>query len=299
MKTLLVILSKDQQQYAGKMNEAIDNLSVKPDGIRVILDRPSPAEINASKRAYTNDLVTIMVSSSLPTYVGRPQMNFHVPYFCADHSRNLGVKYARENGYESIIFIDGDCYPEKDLIKAHKDLLESDEPVITVGKRCEAKYGWHDQREKDESFPIPIFEQNERITKEAFFVDSGVLWTCNMGINLAALNKMLETNKTLYGREELCSGDFCGTWGGEDGFIGLEALYLDISVMPVCAKDAGIRHEEHPRPLDKYDHETFISYLEEKREELMYLLVANGLGCNGFRFVPKDIIVGNRDWVHK
>lgn len=299
MKTLLVILSKDQQQYAGKMNEAIDNLSVKPDGILVILDRPSPAEINASKRAYMNDLVTIMVSASPPAYVGRPQMNFHVPYFCAGHSRNLGVKYAQENGYEAIIFIDGDCYPEKDLIKAHKALLDSNDPVITVGKRHEAKYGWHDQREKDESYPIPIFEKNERITKEAFFVDSGVVWTCNMGINLSALNKMLSTNKTLYNREELCSSDFCGTWGGEDGFIGLEALYLDISVMPVCTENAGVRHEEHPRPLEKYDHETFTAYLEEKREELMYLLNASSLGCNGYRYVPKDIIVGNREWVQK
>jgi len=297
MKTLLVIVSKDQQQYAEKMNTAIDKLTVKPDGVLVVLERPSPAEINATKHAYTNELVSILVSTSLPEYVGRPQMNFRVPYFCAGHARNLGVKYANDNGYDAIIFIDGDCYPEPDLIKAHNDLLKSDDPVITVGKRNEAKYGWHDQREKNGNFPIPIFNKSDRITREAFFVDSGVLWTCNMGINRKAIDLMTSTNQTLYGRDELCSSDFCGTWGGEDGFIGLEALYLDISVMPVCAIDAGVRHNEHPRPLDKYDHETFVAYLEEKREELMYLMKANEMACP--RYLPKDIIIGNRDWAAK
>jgi hypothetical protein len=297
MKTLLVIVSKNQQQYAEKMNEALGNLSVQPDGVLVILERPSPAEINISKRAYTNPLVTIIVSSSLPKFIGRPQMNFHVPYFCAAHARNLGVYYAIEHSYEAIIFIDGDCFPEVDLVKSHKQLLESDDPTITVGRRCEAKYAWHDQREKDDIYPIPIFNKPGRITREAFFVDSGVVWTCNMGINRKALDLLISTNKTLYGREELCSSDFCGTWGGEDGFIGLEALYLDITVLPICEANSGVRHNEHPRPLDKYDHETFIKYLEEKREELIYLMQANGIPCP--RFMPKDIIVGNREWIKK
>lgn len=297
MRTLLVIVSKDQQQYAEKMNAAIEKMTVKPDGVLVVLERPTPSEIIAAKRAYRSELVTVLISTSMPDYVGRPQMNYHVPYFCAGHARNMGVKFANEQGYDAIVFIDGDCYPEPNLIKAHKELLDSEEPVLTVGKRCEAKYGWHDQREKDENFPIPIFDKSERVTREAFFVDSGVVWTCNMGINRKAIELMTSTNKTLYGRDELCSSDFCGTWGGEDGFIGLEALYLDISVMPVCAPDAGVRHNEHPRPLDKYDHETFVAYLEEKREELMYLMEANGIPCP--RYITKDTIIGNRDWIKK
>ena len=297
MKTLLVIVSKDQQQYAGKMNEAIGNLSEKPDGVLVVLDRPSPGEIAASKRAYTDASVTIMVLASPPEFVGRPQMNYRVPYFCAGNARNAGTKYARENGYEAIIFIDGDCYPEQNLIKCHKELLESDNPVLTVGKRREAKHGWHDQREKDETYPIPIFNKQERITNEAFFVDSGVLWTCNIGLNAKALDTITSANNTLYGRDELCSSDFCGTWGGEDGFLGLEALYLDIEILPVCSPDAGVRHVEHPRPLDRYDHETFVVYLEEKREELLYIMKAHGIACP--RYIPKDIIVGNRDWISK
>ena len=295
MKTLLTVVSKNQQQYAGKMNEAFGNLTVKPDGILVVLDRPSPSEIASTRRAYTNELVNVLITSRLPDFVGRPQMDYHVPYFCAGNARNIAVQYAGEHGYDTIIFIDGDCYPEPDLVKAHLELLDSDDPVITVGRRNEAKYGWHDQREKDSAYPIPIFNKCERVTREAFFVDSGVLWTCNMGINSKAMDIMVCTNRTLYGRDELCSSDFCGTWGGEDGFIGLEALYLDIHVIPVTSGNAGVRHIEHPRPLDKYDHDTFVTYLEEKREELLYLMAAHGMHCS--RFVPKEIIVGNREWV--
>ena len=51
MKALLVIVSKDQQQYAEKMNAAIEKLTVKPDGVLVVLERPTPSEIIAAKRA--------------------------------------------------------------------------------------------------------------------------------------------------------------------------------------------------------------------------------------------------------
>jgi len=297
MKSLLIIISRGQQQYASQMNAAVSNLTETPDKVLVILDRPSPKELNETRKAYTNKLVEIIAVHSLPEYVGRPQLNYHVPYFCAGHARNIGVRYAIEHAYDVVIFIDGDCYPEPDLIIGHMNLLVSDEACVTVGKRCEAKYGWHDQREKDVNFPIPIFSNPERITREAFFVDSGVMWTCNMGLNRKAIDMIMHMNMSLYGRTELCSSDFIGTWGGEDGFLGMEALYGNIPVYPVCRKSSGVRHNEHPRPLDKYDHETFVTYLEEKREELMYLLVAQGMGCNGYTFVPKDIIIGNRDWI--
>jgi len=297
MKTLLAIVSKSQQQYAERMKSAIDGLTVKPDGVLVVLDRPSVQELNVSRKTFDGPLYRVEQMTAIPEYAGRPQMNHGVPYFCAGAARNMAAGIALSEGYDSVVFIDGDCFPEPDLIAAHGELLVSEEATVTVGRRCEGKYGWHDQREKDTTYPIPIFERQERVTKEAFFVDSGVLWTCNMGINRKALDIIMSANRDLYGRAELCSSDFCGTWGGEDGFLGLEALYLDIPVMPVCRTGAGVRHVEHDRPLDKYDHETFIAYLEEKREELLYLMKSHGMDCP--RYLPKDIIIGDRVWAKK
>lgn len=296
MRTLLVIPSKNQERYAPAMSESIKSLSVKPDKVLVMLDRPALKEMNLTKKAYQdNSIVEVRVVRNIPVGIGRPQMNYGVPYFCAGHMRNLAVSYALEENYDSVIFIDGDCYPEKDLIKAHNALLDTkEERVITIGRRCEGKHAWHDQREVSKEHPVPIFNKpNTPITNELFFVDSGVVWTCNMGINRHALRHMVELNEKLYGRRELCSSDFCGTWGGEDGFIGMEAFYTGVTLLPVCDADAGIRHVEHERPLDKYDHETFISYLEERREELLYLLKVHGMECK-YKYVPKDIIIGNQ-----
>lgn len=293
MRTLFVILSKDQDKYAEEMNRHLEQLSTKPDKVLVLLDRPELREMNATKRAYAdNPLVEVITVRDIPAHIGRPQMNYGVPYFCAGHLRNIAAKYAIDNGYDAAIFIDGDCYPEPDMVKAHIALLDRIEPTITVGRRLEGKHAWHDQREVSEDFPIPIFNKpNTPVTNEAFFVDSGVVWTCNMGINRAALEHFFNLNDTLFGRKELCSSDFCGTWGGEDGYIGLQALYTGVEVLPVCDKNAGIRHVNHDRPLDKYDHETFVAYLEEKREELLYLLKINHIECK-YNYVPKDIVLG-------
>lgn len=297
MKTLLTIVSKNQQQYAARMKEAVEAMSCIPDRVLIVLDRPTAQELKDTQDIFGSPLYHVVSVQDIPSYAGRPQMKYGIPYFCAGAARNMAARFAMEADYDAVIFIDGDCYPEPDLVNAHLELLESEEPAVTVGRRNEAKHGWHDQREKDAEHPIPIFGKQERITKEAFFVDSGVVWTCNMGINRQAMSEIMSLNKALFGRDELCSSDFSGTWGGEDGYLGLEAFYLDIPVMPVCRKGAGVRHVEHDRPLDKYDHETFVAYLEEKREELLYLMKANGRPCP--RYVPKGIIIGNRDWVKK
>ena len=294
MRTLLVILSKDQDKYAEEMNRRLDQLSVKPEKVHVILDRPALKEMNATRRAYENNpLVEVKVIRDIPSNIGRPQMNYGVQYFCAGHLRNTAAKYAIDNGYDAAIFIDGDCYPEPDIIKAHNVILDREEPTITVGRRLEGQYAWHDQREVSKDTPIPIFNKpNTPVTNEAYFVDSGVVWTCNMGINRAALEHLFNLNNTLFGRPELCSSDFCGTWGGEDGYIGLQALYSGVDVYPVCDDNAGVRHVDHERPLDKYDPEMFTAYLEEKREELMYLLKINNIECK-YNYVPKNIVLGS------
>jgi len=293
MKRLLVIISKDQQQYANKINDALSQLSEHPEEILVYLDRPSTTELETVTTEYAGNHVTVLASNTLPC-VGRPPMIWGTPYFGAGHIRNLALQYAMGHDYDIVIFIDGDCIPEPDLIRGHTDILSSDEPTITVGRRLEGFYGWHDQREKDEHRLIPIFNTQCRVTSEAYFVDSGVLWSCNMGMNREAIEQITKLNLLLYGRSEVFSTDFLGTWGGEDGFLGLEAFYSDIPVVPVCSNGTGVQHEEHPRPIEKYDFINFTPFLEEKREELLYLMASNGMDCNGCRYVPINIILGPR-----
>ena len=55
MRTLLVIPSKNQEQYAPTMNESIKSLSVKPDKVLVMLDRPALKEMNLTRKAYQDN----------------------------------------------------------------------------------------------------------------------------------------------------------------------------------------------------------------------------------------------------
>lgn len=298
MKSLLAIVSKNQSQHVTQMAAAIHDLSRRPDGIILVLDRPSPRELVETRNAFEGSRVKIIVVGHTPDNMGRPCMDFPVHHFCAGACRNVAIEYALTQGYDAVIFIDGDSFPEPNLIKGHLSILGNDAPTISVGRRCERMYDWHDQREGYCDNPIPIFTRMEQITKEAFFVDSGIIWTCNIGMNRLAIESIRHLNKTLFGREEVFSSDFCGTWGGEDGYLGLEAYYTGIEMYPVCAKHAGIRHADHPRPEEKYDHETFVDILESKREELMFLMKGEGRDCCGHIFIPKDIIVGDRNWMN-
>lgn len=298
MKTLLAIPSHHQEQYAERMAAALDALVVKPDKVLILLDRPTGQEIVATRRAYSKlPFVEIKLCMSLPLYVGRPHMLYGEEYFCAGHMRNLAIDYMHRNGYDTVIFADGDCYPEPNLISGHQDILGRSEPVVTVGRRLEAKWNWADQRQKSPDFPIDIFKSVPyKVTEEVYYVDSGVVWTCNFGMNMAAIEFLANLNEKLYGRHETFSSDFLGTWGGEDGFIGFECYYGGIDLITLPIGTNGIRHNEHERPQKKYDHVTFLEVLEQRREELMYLLKLHGYDCGGHEYIHKDIIIGDRSW---
>lgn len=235
-------------------------------------------KINARKILSRYQTISLVTIEDIPEYVGHPQMTYGEEYFMAGHARNVAIEYAVDNGFDIVIFIDGDCMPEPDFIKSHAAILSIPSPCTTVGKRKEAIWGYDDQRMVSKINPIPIFHgKPTNVTNEFYFVDSGVLWTCNFGMNIAAISALYGINERLYGRREVFSSDFSGTWGGEDGFIGLECLYCKIPVYALEKGNNGVRHKEHPRPTGKYDHITFIDYLEERREDLLFRMGLFGM----------------------
>lgn len=288
MKTLLVIPSKGQTQYLPELVAHIEKLAAKPTDIWIYLDRPTGRErVETMRYLKDHPSITLKVNTGMPEYVGHPQMNAGEEYFLAGHVRNIAIEYAYANEYDSVIFIDGDCMPEPDLISGHNELLDADTPRITIGKRKEIKWGLDDQRVASPSSLIRIFGPNggKRITSEFYFVDSGVVWTCNFGINRKGIERLYEMNTQLYGRREVFSSEFSGTWGGEDGFLGLECLYGNIGVYSLKDGTNGIIHKEHERPVRKYDHITFIDYMEFRREELLARM--NSFGMEVPPFVPR------------
>lgn len=289
---LVAIPAKSQEQYLNDMIAAIDGMYVKPDKVLYMQDRPTGQErVEAMRKLKSHPIIEHYPVSSVPPYVGRPQMYLGVSQFLTGFVREQAIDYMVKNGYDQILFFDGDCIPEPDIVKDHLECLSVDTPRVTVGMRKESMYGWLDQRTKPESKAHIFYDVPKLVEDEYMFVDSGVVWTCNFGMNIAAVKCLKETNKTIYGRSEVFPSDFLGTWGGEDGFIGLECFYRKIDVMALPVGNNGIRHKYHPRPERKYQHTMFIQHLESHREELLYLLDRFGLNERGIQYIDRDTML--------
>lgn len=298
MRTVLVILNRKQEAYAPRIAESVSRLDPMPDRVLVVLDRPSETECRKTDEAY-RDIpgYSMMRVDGEPAVVGRPQMAYGEANFCAGACRDAALEYLGDS-YDLAIFTDGDCMPRHGLVSGHEEAISAAGGgiAVTVGRRLELKWGLRDQREASTEFPIRIFKEAPyRVTEEEYFVDSGVVWTCNFGITREAAAAIRDIQGDLYGYRKVFSPDFAGRWGGEDGFVGLLCLYAGIPVWSVPPSDTdGIVHIEHERPLRTYEHAAFLAYMESRRREMYLLLEARGYELPAFR--NHSEIIGDRSW---
>lgn len=288
MKTALIIPMHNQSQYWLRMQTALESLSVLPDIIYLMMDRPSRKEVIDVKTLINKpDLKNRYILcdvQDIPEYVGRPNHTPEQSLFLTGDRRNHAIEYAIAEGCDSFIFIDGDCVPQEDLIKSHQKLHDSHLAVMSIGRRREEKHGWKDQREFSESLiPFSLFKTNTQvITSDYLMTSSAIAWSCNMGLNLKAINRLKSLNKKYYGREDVFHVNFLGTWGGEDGFIGMQAYISKICIVILGDMKSGIKHIEHDRPEAKYAGEAFTKYLETQIKLFKLMLDNNQLPIEFF-----------------
>ena len=275
------------------MKDAIHAMPVKPCHVLYMADRPTAKERVEALSILDNDpLIEYYPITSKPAYVGRPKMTYGVEWFLTGHVRNCAVDYIEKHQeIDAVVFIDGDCIPEPDLVKSHMAVLDCADPKVSVGKRKEAMFNWKDQRETEDALANIFYDVPNEVLSEGMFVDSGVVWTCNFGMNKAALGYLKQLNCTLYGREETFCSEFLGTWGGEDGFIGIECYYTGVPVIALEHGNNGIRHKYHIRDKSKYDHIAFIDFLEKNRERLLYLLDLYNMNVRHCKFIRREDLI--------
>ena len=289
MRILLAIPNKEQVKYLLQMVEHIEAMSIKPDKVLYLQDRPSAQEmVDCRKILSGNSLIEQVVVRDQPVHMGHPQMTYGEYHFMTGHVREIAIEYMLKNGYDAIVFIDGDCLPEPDLIKDHRFILcSAGGATVTVGQRKEFMHDWVDQRVASDSKMQIFYDTPCQVTNEGYFVDSGVVWTCNFGMNADAVKHLRNLNKLLYDRNETFHSDFLGTWGGEDGFIGMECFYTGIPVIALPKGHNGIKHQYHDRHSAKYQHASFISFLEAHREQLIFLLNLYKVNDKPVEFIPR------------
>src|SRR5574343_143701 len=273
MKTALIIPVHKQSQYWTKMLIAIEKLTVKPFCVYVMMDRPSTLEYQTIKKQCDNKSLVneykVFSVQDIPEYIGRPNIIPEQSLFLTGHRRNLAIEYAIADGCDSFVFIDGDCIPQEDLIKSHSVSHDMKYPVVSVGRRREEKHTYKDQREVvNNLIRYGLFKGDspQIISTIELFKTSAITWSCNIGFNLKAIKLLKYLNNKYYGMNDVFHSNFLGTWGGEDGFIGIQAYLGGAKVVLLPDMKSGIKHIEHDRPANKYSGESFISYLADQVE---------------------------------
>ena len=278
MKTAIIVPLHNQSKYWNKILLGLQRQSVKPDFVFVVVDRPKldkgPLKgsgepeteewdaleyITNENSKYPDLNVKIEVIYSEPKHLTR---NPEGKIFLAGMTRNVGLEAAIREGCTEFIFIDGDCIPESDLVSAHITKLRKNLPILTAGRRRERQYRLQDRRESIASLAHlqlfrskgTVINQNSNLLKDCMIV-----WSCNLGINLVAVNLIKKLNRRYFQRDELFSSDFLGAWGGEDSYLGIQALYCRVFITTIGEKLSGVHHIDHPRPTTVYsiEHKEF------------------------------------------
>jgi len=255
-KVALIIPFYCQTKNLGKVLAGLEKQTTKPDTIFIVVDRPEddPEYGNTFQSIVDKSALNInVIKSTNPKHIGnRPDEGKTL--FLAPHVRNQGIDKALKSGHDAFIFIDGDCVPQPTLIESHLKKLSSNVPVMSIGRRREKQYRWMDRREFESNLcHLEIFREHGMIVNNPELLkNSLIVWSCNVGMNAKAVKLLRNFNKKYYSRYEVFCSEFNGKWGGEDGFLGIEAWHCRIFITTLGERGSGIEHIDHPRPSDVY-----------------------------------------------
>jgi hypothetical protein len=269
------------------MQMAIEKLSLRPFCVYIMMDRPSVMEYQSVKNACSvGELLNtykVYNEQIIPEYIGRPNSLPEQSLFLTGDRRNRAISYAINDGCDSFVFIDGDCIPQEDLIKSHSEVHKHNFPVLTCGRRREEKHGYKDQREIVPNLKqYNLFKLPDPQVINSFYLlkTSAITWSCNMGLNLQCVKMLQLANQKYYGSPDVFHTNFLGTWGGEDGFIGIQSYLLGAKILLLSDIKSGIKHIEHDRPADKYSGDAFTIYLDNQIELFKMLLSNSPISIN-------------------
>jgi hypothetical protein len=195
--------------------------------------------------------------------------------FGAGRTRDVGIHYALANNLNGpFLFSDGDCIPSPSLVERHALQLAVEQPRITCGLRYETLpegqtpdfplLGWKtlgldvqdDLRLNASWCKHLVFGScfDRLVLNPLVFERSWICWSCNLGMNLAAIDVCRRVNGILDGDENrVFNSSFDGRWGGEDGFVGLTMFRTGNEVVALDRKSY-VTHIWHKRNHTNQEH---------------------------------------------
>jgi MoaA/NifB/PqqE/SkfB family radical SAM enzyme len=239
----LIVLIHNQAVNLPRLTAAYRGLSEKPDLFVFVCDKCTDSSVC--------DLKTFSDSIGTPISI----IEVHdSDSFAAGKNRDRGLAEAESKlGKCNVVFLDGDCVPNQDLIKLHREAQETNQdfPTVSIGSRHnEAKNASRiiiDTRHSHFKFHDEIFAKDtlRLVTSRSPAFSRMLTWSCNLGLNAKAIELFKTCIFHLSNERRIFHPAFDGSWGGEDDFIGLMASYLGCAVvsLPQGADTVHIWHE--------------------------------------------------------
>lgn len=238
--------------------------TLKPSALVLILDRCTDASREVAERRRTD-----FEAAGIALHVNDTQEFGYLAGFGAGRTRDCGLVLAQQLGDGPYLFTDGDCIPSPGLVAHHADVLAVPHARISCGRR-------YDMLGPGETATLPLVlpdAQDDLRNQAAYmngwvctdnidrlifnhvvFESSWICWSCNLGMNKAAVDLCRGVNAVLDGSHaRVFSPVFDGRWGGEDGFVGL-SVYRCGGETVMLSQRSYVKHIWHKRGHTNLDH---------------------------------------------
>lgn len=189
--------------------------------------------------------------------------------FGAGRARDCGLSVAHSLGAGPFLFTDGDCVPALTLVEHHAGVLQVPHARISCGRRYDTLGPG-----EEPTFAMVLPDAQDDVRNGAHYMDglvcstgvdrlvfnptvfesSWICWSCNLGMNAAAVALCRAVNSALSGTaDRVFSPVFDGRWGGEDGFVGLSVFRCGGETV-MLSERSWVKHIWHPRKHTNLDH---------------------------------------------
>lgn len=191
--------------------------------------------------------------------------------FNAGSNRDIGLCAVSEMWPDcGVVFLDGDCIPGHAWASKHISALSVDAPTVSCGARTQGvrrdprtlSLDWQGQ-----SF-TPSMIDAPRIATLPEIIAHRATWSCNLGLNRAAISLLQSAGEKLHGSRRIFSPEFDGRWGGEDTALGIAAHHAGCRVV-VLTEESAVEHIPHdPFRVSRINLDLIPEYADRVRKEV-------------------------------
>lgn len=254
---ICVIPIHNQSDYIYKLIEGFESQIIKPSMLFFVLDR-----CNDNSKEIIKSIKSDIPIDYVEKTFGKK--------FSAGSTRNYGVSIYKERyGFpKNVLFVDGDCVPNKYVISDHiENLNRIDAPIVSCGRRVaynKDTVDVGDRRDSDfnnllkisNSKGIIFHQKNGKLLHSSLYHDSFVAThSCNLALNNKAIQLCCEMNQLLYSNskeEQIFNSRFDGIWGYEDNFVG-QLMFMTKGYIFACSDKSFVEHKYHKSNTQKFN----------------------------------------------